>query len=106
MLLLAIRIAHTLFVGVLVPIYWHYYGAQNFLWFSDIALIASVVALWSESRVLASMQALSVTALELGWTIDLLGRLLFGGQLFGLSGYMFDPTYPLFLRRLSFVPLA
>lgn len=101
MLAVAIKIAHTAFVCVLVPVYWHYYGPSNFLWFSDIAILSSVVALWTKSRLLASTQALSVTALELFWTVDFLTRLIFGVQLLGLSGYMFDSTRPLGLRGLS-----
>jgi hypothetical protein len=96
-----IRITHTLFVCLLVPIYWHYYGPSNFLWFSDIALLASVVASWWKNRLLASTQALSVAALEVGWTLDFLCRLIVGRKVFGLSGYMFDPTIPLFVRLLS-----
>jgi hypothetical protein len=97
----AVKIAHTLFVCLFVPVYWHYYGPQNFLWFSDIALLTSIVALWRRSSLLASTQALSVMALEIGWTVDFLGRLILGRELLGLSGYMFDPSIPLFVRLLS-----
>jgi hypothetical protein len=96
-----IRITQTLFVCLLVPVYWHYYGPSNFLWFSDIALLASVVALWWKNRLLASTQALSVVALEVAWTLDFLARLILGREILGLSGYMFDPTIPLFVRLLS-----
>ncbi len=101
MLAAPIKFAHTAFVCVPVPIYWHYYGPSNFLWFSDIAVLASVVALWTRSPLLASTQTLSVAALELIWTFDFLARLIFGVQLLGLSGYMFDSTLPLSLRALS-----
>jgi len=33
-----LKIAHTAYVAVLVPAYWHHYGLLNFLWFSDVAL--------------------------------------------------------------------
>jgi len=39
---LGLKIVYTLFVCALVPIYWRQYGAANFLWFSDIALLAFV----------------------------------------------------------------
>jgi hypothetical protein len=97
----SIRLATTAFLIVLIPVYWHYYGPTNFLWFSDVALIASVVAQWRNSRLLASTQALSIVLLELFWTVDYLARLLLGVQLLGLAGYMFEPTYPLFVRLLS-----
>jgi len=53
-----LKIAYTLFVCLIVPIYWRRYGPANFLWFSNIALLATVPALWLESALLASMMAL------------------------------------------------
>jgi hypothetical protein len=84
-----------------VPIYWHQYGPQNFLWFSDLALILSVVALWRESSLLASALALSVLVFDIIWCIDILGGLPLGKPLVGFSPYMFDSQYPLWLRLLS-----
>jgi hypothetical protein len=45
-----LKISYTLFLGLLVPVYAVQYGIANFLWFSDIALLATLVALWRESR--------------------------------------------------------
>jgi len=97
----------TAFAGLLVAFYWRHYGPANFLWFSDIALLLTVIALWFESRLLASTQAVSVLLLELVWNVDFLVRLLTGRQMVGLSAYMFDPAVPLFIRGLSLfhVPL-
>jgi hypothetical protein len=39
---LGLKIIYTLFACALVPIYWRQYGPTNFLWFSDIALLALV----------------------------------------------------------------
>ena len=97
----SIKFVTTAFLIVLIPVYWHYYGPINFLWFSDIALIGSVIAQWRNNRLLASTQALSVALLELFWTVDFFVRLLFGVQFLGLAGYMFESTYPLFVRLLS-----
>src|SRR5205807_8087861 len=80
-----LKIAHTLFVAVLVPVYWRQYGPGNFLWFSDLALFATLAALWLESALLASMQAVSVCLLELVWLADFLTRLLGGRFAVGLS---------------------
>jgi hypothetical protein len=96
-----IKILHTLFVLFLVPVYWYHYGPQNFLWFSDLALILSIVALWRESSLLASTQAVSVLMFEIIWSIDFLGGLFIGEALLGMSSYMFDPKYRLWLRMLS-----
>jgi hypothetical protein len=98
---LALKVFHTLFVAALVPAYWIYHGPGNFLWFSDIALLVSVVALWSESALLASMQAVGVAALETLWIVDFLARLIAGARLTGLSNYMFNAKHPLWIRGLS-----
>jgi hypothetical protein len=102
MLPLWIKIAYTLFVIVLVPVYWVHYGPANFLWFSDIALFTTVAALWLESRFLASTMAVGVLLLELTWNIDFFVRLLTGAEWVGLAGYMFDSSKPRSLRGLSF----
>ena len=92
-----VRLPMTVFVAVLVPIYWRDHGPGNFLWFSDIALFAVVICLWTGWRLLYSMIAVGVLPLELVWTVDFLT----GGSLLGLAAYMFDPTMPLYLRLLS-----
>jgi hypothetical protein len=47
------------------------------------------------------MMALAIALPELAWNVDFFGRLLTGRKIFGLSGYMFDPQKPLYLRALS-----
>jgi hypothetical protein len=96
-----VKVSCTLFTTVLVPFYWRHYGPANFLWFSDIALFLTVAALWAESPLLASMQAVSVTLLELLWIADFLWRLFTGSHLVAISEYMFKPENPLFIRALS-----
>jgi hypothetical protein len=96
-----LKLAYTLLVGVIVPIYWVRYGPANFLWFSDIAFILLVPALWFESRLIVSMMALSVLLLEIVWNLDFVLRLVTGKQSIGLAAYMFDATLPLWLRALS-----
>ena len=48
-----IKLAYLAFVAVLIPIYLSQYGPQNFLWFSDIALVATLVALRTGNRLIA-----------------------------------------------------
>jgi hypothetical protein len=95
------KIAHTLFLTILIPAYWRKYGPANFLWFSDIALLVTLPALWLESPLLASMEAVSVALLDLIWCADFLVGLLARAHPVGLSKYMFDPKVPLWLRGLS-----
>lgn len=96
-----LRLAYTLFVATLVPVYWRLAGPQNFLWFSDIALLVTVVTLWTRSALLASICAVSVLAIETVWAIDFLGSVILGGRLLGLTAYLHDPLIPLVLRVYS-----
>jgi len=96
-----IKIAYTALLAVIVPTYAVWWGWKNFLWFSDIALITTGVALWLESPLLASMMALAVLVPELVWCASYFGRLLFGIRVTDLAGYMFDPRKPLLVRALS-----
>ena len=101
MIPLGLKVVYTIFVCALVPIYWREYGPANFLWFSDIALLALVPALWLENALLVSMLAISVVFFEALWNVDFFFRLTTGKSLIGLSAYMFDAGIPLFIRGLS-----
>ena len=106
MIPISLKISYTLFVCMLVPIYWRQYGLVNFLWFSDIALLVLVPALWLESPLLISMMALAVVLPELAWNVDYFFRLATGVSLIGLTSYMFDATIPPFIRGLSLFHVA
>ena len=106
MIPISLKVAYTLFVCLLVPIYWRQYGLVNFLWFSDIALLVLVPALWLESPLLISMMALAVVLPELAWNVDYFFRLATGVSLIGLTSYMFDATIPPFIRGLSLFHVA
>jgi hypothetical protein len=96
-----IGIAYTLMLAVIVPVYALSWGWRNFLWFSDIALIATGVALWLRSSLLTSMMAVAVLVPELFWCVGYFGRLIFGVQVTSLTDYMFDARKSRFVRGLS-----
>ncbi len=96
-----LKLAVTAFVLVTLAVYYVKYGPGNFLWFSDIALIVTVPALWLENALLASMMALAVLLPEVLWNLAYFLRLLTGRRVTGLTEYMFDASKPLFLRALS-----
>lgn len=107
MLPLWLKLAYTAAaVGILI-VYWVRYGPGNLFWFSDIALIVTVPALWLESSLLASMMAVSVVLPEGLWNLSFFGRLLTGRRITGLTDYMFEPERPSLLKALSLfhVPL-
>ena len=101
MIPLWIKISYTLFVILTVAVYAVKYGFGNFLWFSDIALLAAVPALWFESSLIASMMTIGILLPELFWNVAYFGRLVTGRRLAGLTDYMFDAQKPLYLRALS-----
>lgn len=92
-----LKIAYTLMVAVIVPVYWIDLGPVNFLWFSDIALIMLVPALWWESRLVTSTTAVSVLLVEVGWVIDFMS----GGHLIGGARYVFESETDIHIRILS-----
>lgn len=96
-----LKLPYSFFVLFLIPVYLKHWGIKNFLWFSDVALILSVPALWLESSLLASMLAVGVLLPEIYWNIELFLRLITRKPLAGLTDYMFDDSRPLYLRLLS-----
>ena len=92
-----IKVLYSLFLCVLVPVYWHGYGPANFLWASDLALFFVCFALWTERPLTNSMMAVGVLPFEIAWVVDFLS----GSQLIGMASYMFEVERPLYLRGLS-----
>jgi hypothetical protein len=97
-----LKVAYGGFVAVLVPVYWHHYGPQNFLWLSDLALFATAASVITGARWPAGMAAVGALPLEIAWTVDFLA----GGRILDLAGYMFDASKLLYLRGLSLFHIA
>jgi hypothetical protein len=97
---LSLKLAYSAFMAVLIPVYWHYYGPTNFIYFCDFALILTLVGIWIESPLLMSMCAVGITATQAVWIVDFLGN-LGGVSLTGLTDYMFEVQRTLLLRGLS-----
>lgn len=96
-----VKLLYTLFVAILVPVYWHEYGPTNFLYFCDVALLLTLVSIWSERPLLASASAVGILVPQAVWMADYLGSLLYL-PLTGMTAYMFSDTIPFFTRFLSF----
>ncbi|MEA2939266.1 MAG: hypothetical protein QOC56_2770 [Alphaproteobacteria bacterium] len=94
-----LKLVYTAFMAVLVPVYWHFYGPTNFLYFCDVALILTLVGIWIESPLLVSMCAVGILLPQMLWAIDFVGH-FFGVSLVGMTDYMFKDSSP-FLRGLS-----
>ncbi len=76
-------------MAVLIPVYWHYYGPTNFLYFCDITLILTLIAIWPENALLVSMGCVGVLVPQAFWVFDFLINLA-GYSLTGMTDYMFD----------------
>jgi hypothetical protein len=97
---LALKIAYTAFTAVLVPVYWHYYGPTNFLYFCDVALFLTLAGIWLENSLLVSMCAVGILASQTLWVVDFVAN-IFGVPVTGITDYMFKHENSLFLRGLS-----
>src|SRR5207247_7196583 len=82
------------FVCVLVPYYWTTYTPWNFLYFCDLALLITCVALWLESPFLTSTQAVGIVLPQMLWVADFGARLVAGVHLSGMTWYLLDPEIP------------
>ena len=71
---------YTLFVAVTVVVYAVKWGPGKFLWFSDIALIGTVPALWLESGLLAGMMTISILLPEILWNLSFFVQLASEGD--------------------------
>lgn len=85
---------------VLLPVYWVNYGPADFLFFCQVALLLTLVTVWTDSSFLVSMAAVGVLIPQFLWVLDY-GTELTGHQLTGMTQYMFDGRKTPFLRCLS-----
>ena len=96
-----LKLVFTAFVAVFVPYYWIEYTPANFLWFCDIAMFLTLVALWTERPLVASMPAVGILLPQGLWIADFVIGLVLGYSPVGLSGYMFRDDIPLHVRAFS-----
>lgn len=104
-----LKLGYTAWFLVWVPAYWVDSGPANFLWLCDVANFVLLAALWLESSLLISSQAVSVLLIQFAWIIDFGTRLVAGFHPIGGTEYMFESWRPLFGRLLSlfhvFIPV-
>ena len=95
-----LKVAYTVFMAVLVPVYWVNYGPANFVYFCDAALFLTLAGIWTEQALAVSMAAVGILIPQCFWCVDF-GAQLLGFNLTGMTAYMFDSDRSLFLRGLS-----
>ena len=96
-----IKVLWTGCVMAWIPLYWHAYGAQNFLFFCDLGNLFIAVALWLESPLIFSWQACGLLLFQTLFSVDLAGALVSGLHIIGGTEFMFDAQLPLPIRLLS-----
>jgi hypothetical protein len=101
-----LKIGWTIWVLAWIPVYWRQYGPANFLFFCDLGNLFIALALWLESRLIFSWQAVSLLFFQTLYTVDLVGALLTRRHIIGGTEYMFDPHLPLSVRLLSLFHLV
>jgi hypothetical protein len=87
-------------------VYWRYWGLANFLHLCDTAVILTCIGLWSNSVLLISSQAVSSLVIDFAWLVDATWTIVTRHHLIGGTEYLFDATYPLWVRLLSLFHLA
>lgn len=101
-----LRWSALLWLFVWFPIYWHAWGAANFLHLCDIAVILTCIGLWSGNPLLISSQAVSSLLIDTAWALDAASRFFLGHHLIGGTEYLFDARFPLGVRLLSLFHLV
>jgi hypothetical protein len=95
-----LKIPYTVFMAIQIPVYLHHYGPSIFLYFCDVALLLTLVAVWTESPVLCSAALVGIFLPQMLWINDFLFALS-GAPVSELTAYMFDDSRPSILRFLS-----
>lgn len=101
-----LKIAWTAWLFLWAPVYFKQYGAQNFLFFCDLGNVLIAAALWLESQLIFSWQAVALLVFQTLYVIDYLGTLLLGRHFIGGTEYMFDPSVPMMVRALGLYHLV
>lgn len=98
-----LKVGYTAWLMVLIPADLLFFGPWQYLWFCHLGNLWLAVALWRESALIFSWQAVSLLLLDGYFTLDVLGRLLLGFHPIGGTEYIFDAVnYPFHIRAMAF----
>jgi hypothetical protein len=96
-----LKITWTAWLLLWAPVYFEQYGAQNFLFFCDLGNLLIAAALWLESRLIFSWQAVALLVFQTLYALDYVGALLLDKHFIGGTEYMFDNSVPIVVRALG-----
>jgi uncharacterized membrane protein YwaF len=93
-------------LAIWIPAYWRVWGWRNFLHLCDVAVILSCIGIIFGSRLLISSQVLATLITGILWGLDAGWRGAFHHNLIGGTEYLWDATFPLWVRLLSCFHIA
>ncbi|MCW4151140.1 hypothetical protein OM427_16535 [Halomonas sp. 18H] len=96
-----LKLAFSLWILFWAPAVAIQVGNQNFLWLCNLANFLLLIGLWSESRLLISMQWLATALVGTFWALDAGTAWVTGWHPIGGTEYMFNAATPLGVRLLS-----
>jgi hypothetical protein len=98
---LLIKLGFSAFLAVHLTLNLRFYGPLNYLWFCDLALLTTFIALWTNNRLLLCMTAVSLFGPSALWMADLFHHFITHREWIGWTDYMEDTRLPLPLRLAS-----
>jgi hypothetical protein len=101
-----LRWACLLGLALWFPTYAVVWGVGNFVQLCDLAVLLTVVGVWTGNTLLLSSQAVGSLVINSIWVLDVIARLTTGQHLIGGTEYMWDAQYPLWVRLLSLYHVA
>jgi hypothetical protein len=101
-----LRWSAVLWLAIWVPAYWRTWGPANFLHLCDIAVVLVCFGLLTNSALLLSSQAVGSLLVDVAWMLDAAWHLARGHGLLGGADYLFDTSYPLWVRLLTLFHVA
>lgn len=96
-----LKIGYTLWLLAWLTLSSRTHQAVELLWLCHMGNLILAVALWRESALLFSWQAVGLLLVQIIFTVDVLARVLFGRHVIGGTEYLFDPSYALVHRVLA-----
>jgi hypothetical protein len=96
-----LRFAAFAWLVFYIPTYWRYWGLANFLHLCDVAVLLTSIGILVNSPVLISSQAVSSLVIDALWLLDAAWRLILRRHPIGGTEYLFNESYPLWLRLMS-----
>src|SRR3990172_7859449 len=97
-----VRILCLVWLAIWLPTYAAVWGWANFLHVCNVAVILSCLGFFFGNRVILASQALVSILGDFFWVLDLSSRIVSGHHLFGGTEYMWDTSFPFWVRSLSF----